>query len=227
MSDPTSEVRVPVGELLRLIVPAFAIGTFCALTLVALTELAALLEHWLWGGLADSVGIDPDSPLWIIGILTSTGLAIGLVVRYAPGHAGPDPATHGLVSVPLAPRVLPGLAVAMVLTLAGGVSLGPENPIMAINAALVVAVGAQGPASCPGAFVDRAHDGGDPRGDVRHARRSGAHAVRDQPRRPARTALGPTVRAARRRHRGRPHSARLDDVTFDVELLAYAWGGAR
>jgi H+/Cl- antiporter ClcA len=39
--------------------------------------------------------------------------------------------------------VLPGLLLALLLVLAGGVSLGPENPIMAVNTGLVVAVGAR------------------------------------------------------------------------------------
>jgi H+/Cl- antiporter ClcA len=63
------------------------------------------------------------------------------VIRLVPGHAGPDPATTGLVEPPLPLFVLPGLVLALLLTLAGGVSLGPENPIMAINAAVVVVVG--------------------------------------------------------------------------------------
>src|SRR5690606_25473794 len=50
-------------------------------------------------------------------------------------------AAESLVSPPLAPEVLPGLALATALVLAGGVSLGPENPIMAINIALTVFLG--------------------------------------------------------------------------------------
>ena len=36
--------------------------------------------------------------------------------------------------------MLPGLAIVTVLSLAGGVSLGPENPIIAINIAIIVAL---------------------------------------------------------------------------------------
>jgi hypothetical protein len=39
--------------------------------------------------------------------------------------------------------VLPGLALALILMLAGGVSLGPENLIMAVNTGLVVALGSR------------------------------------------------------------------------------------
>ena len=39
--------------------------------------------------------------------------------------------------------MLPGLLIALVLGLAGGVSLGPEHPIMSVNIALAVAIGAR------------------------------------------------------------------------------------
>lgn len=69
-------------------------------------------------------------------ILTATGVAVGLVVWKVHGHAGPDPATTGLVDAPMSPGVVPGLLLASALALAGGVSLGPENPITAANIAL-------------------------------------------------------------------------------------------
>ncbi len=83
-----------------------------------------------------------DSPLWIIAMLTATGIAVGLVIRYSPGHAGPDPATESLIGAPIATGALPGLLAALIL-LAGGVSLGPEHPIMVVNIALAVAVGSR------------------------------------------------------------------------------------
>jgi H+/Cl- antiporter ClcA len=77
----------------------------------------------------------------IIGVLTFTGLLVGLLVTFVPGHAGPDPATTELAGPPLPLSVLPGLAIALVLTLASGVSLGPENPILAVNVGLTAAIG--------------------------------------------------------------------------------------
>ena len=133
--------RVPVLNLLRLAVPAVVVGIVSALTLLGLSRLAGLLEHWIWDDLSAAVGLTSDSAVWIIGVLTATGLLIGLVVRYVPGHAGPDPATLELVAEPLPLRVLPGLALALVLMLAGGVSLGPENPIIGINVGLAVGIG--------------------------------------------------------------------------------------
>ncbi|MEN0130537.1 MAG: ion channel protein [Brevundimonas sp.] len=143
MTDAATEFRVPVRKLLVLAIPAAVIGVLCALTLWGLSALAKVIENLVWQDASGALGLEPDSPVVVIAVLTLTGLAVGLVVKYAPGHAGPDPATAGLVSAPLPLSALPGLAVALVLMLAGGVSLGPENPIMAINAALVVVLGSR------------------------------------------------------------------------------------
>ncbi|NDZ97021.1 ion channel protein [Streptomyces sp. SID6673] len=144
-SNPQSaeEFRVPVGRLIAMTPVGMVVGTICALLLWGISALAELIEHLIWDDLTDALGISSDTWWWIVLVLTATGLLVGLVVRYVPGHAGEDPATTELVATPLAPSVVPGLAVAAILGLAGGISLGPENPIMAINAALVVAIGAR------------------------------------------------------------------------------------
>ena len=94
--------------------------------------------------LATTAGNSGDRPgftLWIIGVLTLTGIAVGLVIRFSQGHAGPDPACEPLIGAPVPPSALPGLIVALILGLAGGVSLGPEHLIMTVNIALAVAIG--------------------------------------------------------------------------------------
>ena len=106
-------------------------------------KIAAILQSILWSDLPAHVGIAADSPLWIIAILTLTGIAVGLVVRFSPGHGGPDPATESLIGAPIATNALPGLLAALILGLAGGVSLGPEHPIMVVNIALAVALGSR------------------------------------------------------------------------------------
>jgi len=142
-TDSGGTPHIPVQQLLRMVVPSALVGVLCALLLIALSWLAERLQELVWDDLSAAMGVDPDSAWWIISVLTLTGVLVGLVVKYVPGHAGPDPAAHGLVEAPLKPSVTPGLALALVLMLAGGVSLGPENPIMAINGALVVWLGAR------------------------------------------------------------------------------------
>jgi H+/Cl- antiporter ClcA len=72
-------------------------------------------------------------------MLTAVGIVVGLLVWLAPGHAGPDPATTGLEEQPLPLSAIPGLLLVTVIALGGGVSLGPEGPIVIINTSIVVA----------------------------------------------------------------------------------------
>lgn len=126
-------------QMLLLALPAIVLGAFAALLLWSLEQVADLLGDALWTTLPAAWGIDPAG-WWIIAVLTLTGLAVGICLRYLPGHGGPDSATTELIEPPLKLRVLPGLALVTVLGLAGGVSLGPENPVIAINVAITVAL---------------------------------------------------------------------------------------
>lgn len=129
--------------MLLLSLPAVAIGIASSLILIVVMKIASVLQNLLWQRLPGTLGIAQDSPLWIIGVLTLTGIAVGLAIRFSQGHAGPDPACEPLIGAPVPPSALPGLIVALILGLAGGVSLGPEHPIMTVNIALAVAIGAR------------------------------------------------------------------------------------
>jgi len=139
-SAPAASGGPAIRTLLLLSIPALAIGVVSALVLFALDEVAGWLQSWLWGALPGAVGVDPASGWWIFGVLTVTGIAVGLVVWLVPGHGGQDSATTDLIAPPQRLIALPSLALVAVLGLAGGVSLGPENPIIAINTGLLVAV---------------------------------------------------------------------------------------
>ena len=129
--------------MLLLSLPAVAIGIASSLILIVVMKIASVLQNLLWQRLPGTLGIAQDSPLWIIGVLTLTGIAVGLVIRFSQGHAGPDPACEPLIGAPVPPSALPGLIVALILGLAGGVSLGPEHPIMSVNIDLAVAIGSR------------------------------------------------------------------------------------
>ncbi|GIG70180.1 ion channel protein [Phytomonospora endophytica] len=133
--------RTDVRGLLRLAPLAVLIGAGSALILVAASVLAEKLQHFLWDWLPGRFSVGTDGTWWTFAVLTATGLAVGLVVWKWPGGAGPDPATTSLVSGPQPVSAIPGLLITLVLGLAGGVSLGPENPIIAVNVALAVFLG--------------------------------------------------------------------------------------
>lgn len=136
-----------------LAVPALVVGVLSALVLYALDKLSELLQHGLWGGLPDVLGVPDGSRWWIFVVLTVVGMAVGLIIWKLPGHAGADSATTELVAAPPPVSVLPSLALAVVISLAGGVSLGPENPILAINAGLAVTLAARFSPKVPGQLV--------------------------------------------------------------------------
>ncbi|MHA7240797.1 ion channel protein [Arthrobacter sp. TMS1-12-1] len=140
MADTGTHGGPTVRMQLRLAGPAVVAGVVSALGLFAVDRVALAGEHLLWSSLPAAWGVDPASGWWILGILTLTGLLVGLVVQFVPGHGGRDSATTELIAPPLALAAVPGLVLATVLTLAGGVSLGPEIPIIAMNTAILAAL---------------------------------------------------------------------------------------
>ncbi|MFI5977876.1 ion channel protein [Streptomyces sp. NPDC051452] len=138
---PPTSPTAPARALLPFILPAVVVGVAASLVLVGLSTAADRLQSVLWGPLPDALGVGRYSVPWMFAVLLATGLAVGLVVWKVPGHAGPDPATLGLDAPVMRPAVLPGLVLATALMLAGGPSLGPENPIIAVNVALAAWLG--------------------------------------------------------------------------------------
>ncbi|MFI2202977.1 ion channel protein [Streptomyces sp. NPDC020192] len=139
--QPPTASPAPARALLPFILPAVAVGVAAALVFVGVSAAAEKLQHLLWGPLPDALGVGRYSVAWMFAVLVASGIAVGLVVWKVPGHAGPDPATLGLDAPVMPPAVLPGLVLANALMLAGGPSLGPENPIIAVNVGLAVSLG--------------------------------------------------------------------------------------
>ncbi|WP_329336409.1 ion channel protein [Streptomyces sp. NBC_00663] len=131
----------PARALLPLILPALAVGVGASLIFLGVSAAAEAFQDVLWRNLPDALGVGRYSVLWMLVMLTATGVAVGLVVWKVPGHAGPDPATMGLDAPVLPLVVLPGLVLATALMLAGGPSLGPENPIIAVNVGIAFWLG--------------------------------------------------------------------------------------
>ncbi|WP_062379407.1 ion channel protein [Demequina pelophila] len=126
------------AALARAAVPAAIVGLASAALLRAIDEVAHALDHAWWHALPEALGLDPEARWWAVLILTLTGALVGLVLWKAPGHGGHDTATVELIAPPLPLRALPGVAAALILGLAGGVSLGPEGPVIMIAATFTV-----------------------------------------------------------------------------------------
>ncbi|MET8970428.1 ion channel protein [Streptomyces hydrogenans] len=150
--DATAPAESPVRLLLPQVLPALVVGVGSALLFLGVSKIAEELQSVLWETLPDALDIGRYSSLWVIAVLTATGVAVGLVIWKVPGHAGPDPASEGLGGPPMAPGVVPGLLIASTLALAGGVSLGPEQPTIASAIALAAWLGLRALPGVPGAF---------------------------------------------------------------------------
>ncbi|MCF0077825.1 ion channel protein [Streptomyces lomondensis] len=147
---PSVTPATPARVLLPSVLPAVAVGVLSSLILVGVSVAAEELQGVLWRTVPDALGVGRYSVAWMSVVLVATGVAVGLVVWKVPGHAGPDPATLGLDAPVLPPVVLPGLLLATALMLAGGPSLGPENPIIAVNVGLAVWLGGRALPRAPG-----------------------------------------------------------------------------
>ncbi|MEV8370410.1 ion channel protein [Microbacterium sp. NPDC064584] len=139
LAPTETDPNVTPRRLLLLAIPALLVGIVSALILWTLDRAADALSNVIWDAAPTALGVDPNG-WWIILVLTVTGLAVGIALQVLPGHGGADSATTELVAPPLPLKTLPGLALVTLLGLAGGVSLGPENPIIATNTAIMVAV---------------------------------------------------------------------------------------
>lgn len=131
-------VAPPLRQVLLRSIPALAIGAISALVLWLLDVAAESLEHVVWSSMPAVVGLDPRSGWYIFAVLGITGVAVGLVVWLAPGHGGHDSATVEFLAPVVRLWAVPGIALVIILGLAGGVSLGPESPIISINTVLAV-----------------------------------------------------------------------------------------
>ncbi|MBU9809744.1 ion channel protein [Rahnella sp. C60] len=129
--------------MLAFALPAIIIGVMSSLVLVFVMMISGALQNLLWENIPAVLNINTQSASWTLFMLTLTGIGVGAIIKYMPGHAGPDPATESLIGAPVAINALPGLALALMVGLAGGVSLGPEHPITVINIALVAALGSR------------------------------------------------------------------------------------
>ena len=83
--------------MLLLAIPALIIGVASSLVLIVVMKVASVLQAMLWTALPTKLGVSADSPAWIIVMLTLTGIAVGLVIRFSPCllYTSPSPRDRG------------------------------------------------------------------------------------------------------------------------------------
>lgn len=119
---------------IRTLVIAGVLGVPVALAAVAFTSLVHGAESLLWHELPDAAGWD-EPPWWyVIAIPTLAGAVVAAALRL-PGRGG-HPPLEGLGLHPPEPLHLAGILLAALATLAGGLVLGPEAPLVALGLVL-------------------------------------------------------------------------------------------
>jgi H+/Cl- antiporter ClcA len=129
-------VHLRSREYLTLIGSAAVLGVGAAAIALAFLWAEHGLQAVLWDDLPDALGVDPH-PWFALAVTTLGGAVVGLVVRFAPGNAGPKPADgHGVGETHVGLHALPGIILASIVSLAVGASLGPEAPLLAVVATI-------------------------------------------------------------------------------------------
>jgi H+/Cl- antiporter ClcA len=121
---------------LALLVLGSLVGVVVATVAYFFLKGVAEAQQYFFTTLPRNLGFDGAPVWWPIPPLVVGGLLVGLTIKYLPGTGGHKPAEGFKPSGAVLPIELPGIIVAAFATLAFGVVLGPEAPLIAIGSGL-------------------------------------------------------------------------------------------
>jgi H+/Cl- antiporter ClcA len=124
------------ASYVRLLILAAIIGVPVSATAYGFLKLVDLLQTWIFTTIPHDLGYTTAPVWWVIPPLAIAGLLVPAIIRYLPGTGGHIPAKGFVPGGAPTPVELPGVALAAVATLALGVVLGPEAPLIAIGGGL-------------------------------------------------------------------------------------------
>jgi H+/Cl- antiporter ClcA len=100
--------------------------------------LVSELQKWTYQNLPKAIGFHGTPSWWAIPVIAVGGLVVATAIRYLPGTGGESPAEGFKPAGVVTPDLVPGIAVAAIVTLASGAVLGPEAPLIALGGGLAV-----------------------------------------------------------------------------------------
>jgi H+/Cl- antiporter ClcA len=121
---------------LKLLVLAAAIGVPVSAGAYGFLKLVTELQQLVFTDLPDALGFDSPPAWWPLPIVALSGLLVALAIRTFPGTGGHSPADGFKPAGTFPPREVPGVFVASLATLAFGVVLGPEAPLILMGGGL-------------------------------------------------------------------------------------------
>ncbi|MGH8867064.1 MAG: chloride channel protein [Actinomycetes bacterium] len=132
--DPRTVLRS--RGYLGLLLLAAVLGVPISAIAYGFLALVDVLQDAVFTDLPRSLGLGKDPDWWPLPWLALAGLLVGLTLRYLPGTGGHPPSEGFHASGPPSALELPGVVLAAVTSLALGVVLGPEAPLIALGAGL-------------------------------------------------------------------------------------------
>jgi H+/Cl- antiporter ClcA len=135
-TDPLAQLRS--RSYLVLLVLAAIIGVPISAAAFGFLALVSHLQGWIFTSLPHGVGLHGEPLWWPLPWLVLAGILVALTIRYLPGTAGHKPAEGFKAGGAPSPIELPGVILGALATLAFGVVLGPEAPLVALGGGLAI-----------------------------------------------------------------------------------------
>ena len=141
MSDDSAAAPDPVATIrsrayVKLLVFAAIFGLAVSFAAWGFLELVHQIQVGVFQHLPGDLGYHHGTPNWFyLVVLAIAGLLVAAAILLLPGRGGHVPA-DGLQPGVTEPSALPGVILAALATLGGGVVLGPEAPLLALGGGL-------------------------------------------------------------------------------------------
>ena len=133
-ADPMAMLRS--RSYIQILVLAALIGAPISAVAYFFLKLVSLLQNWCFTSLPKELGFAGTPAWWPLPLLAVAGVLVGATITYLPGTAGHKPAEGFKAGGAPTAAELPGVFLASLATLALGVVLGPEAPLIAIGGGL-------------------------------------------------------------------------------------------
>ncbi len=137
LSSEQADATIRSRQYTVLLVLVAVIGVIVSLGAWCFLEAIHQIQQELFTHLPHALGYQHGPPTWWpLPILAVGSLITALAIARLPGNGGHVPAEGLAAGAPASPNVLPGVILAGLGTIAFGLVLGPEAPLIAIGAGL-------------------------------------------------------------------------------------------
>lgn len=133
-TDPTELLKS--RQYLALLFLGALIGVPVAAAAYYFLKWVNLVQHWAFSSLPEGLGFHGEPAWWPLIPLALGGCLVALSIQYLPGNGGHRPTDGFKASGAIEPKDLYGILAASFATLALGVVLGPEMPLVAAGSGL-------------------------------------------------------------------------------------------